>query len=166
MTNLLLPRKTNDGLTGDVKKRSVELMNGVLGTNFILMLKTWVYHWNMVGPAFHQTHLWFNDLYETLIDDVDSIAERVRAMGGVTLSSTTEMLKGALIEEQVGKMPSIPDMIKTLLNDYEVSIKQMRAAVAILDTLKPSDDGDLNFLQDLIMRREKDAWMLRSNLSS
>ena len=152
------------GLTDAVKSRSIELMNSILGTTSVLLFKVWGFHWNMVGDSFHPTHKWFQKLYESLSEDVDSTAERVRAMNGKALGSLSEMIEHSIINETIpGELPSIPEMINILLLDYETSIRQMRNACSILAAIQPQDDGDLNYLQDMIMRREKDTWMLRAN---
>jgi len=134
----------------------------MLGTSYALLLKIWTAHWNMKGESFHSDHLWFNDLYEEMIDVVDSIAERVRAMEGLTLLSLAEMQEHSLVQPW-STIVSIPELKEGLLRDYETFIKQIRDSIATLNPMQPQDDGDLNFLQDLCMKLEKDSWMLRAS---
>ena len=51
-------------------------------------------------------------------------------------------------------------MIKALLVDHETIIRTIREAIDT--TAQLGDMGTSNFLQDLILKHEKIAWMLRA----
>ena len=44
------------GLTEEELERSALLLNGLLADHFTLMLKTWQFHWNVVGDSFGCYH--------------------------------------------------------------------------------------------------------------
>lgn len=44
------------GLTEEELERSALLLNGLLADHFTLMLKTWQFHWNVVGDSFGSYH--------------------------------------------------------------------------------------------------------------
>lgn len=158
----------NIGLNSKNVDVNAKLLNNALSTSFKLLVKVWGYHWNMVGPSFHTNHLFFNDLYDELIKDVDDIAERIRSLSKRTLCSLAEMQQSNRIVEQSSSdsIPSIMEMMQIICNDYEQSIQELRDICSTLDKQKPTDDGNLNYLQDLIMRREKSQWFLRSFLQT
>ena len=70
--------KGNIGLDAAMIKSSKTILNNLLADHFVLLAKTWNYHWNMKGPSFRSYHTFLEDLYNGLIEDIDSIAERVR----------------------------------------------------------------------------------------
>src|SRR5437762_4186151 len=43
-------------------------------------------HWQVVGPTFYQLHLLFDKHYEEQNELVDTIAERIQLLGGVSLA--------------------------------------------------------------------------------
>lgn len=140
---------------------SQELLNKLLANESVLLMQTLNYHWNLVGPEFHDYHLLFDKQYNQLFADMDKIAERVRAVQGQALGSFKNILATASMKEDSGKAPKPKQMIINLLKQYEALIEQIRAAIVTLDK-KSTDFGTINFLEELITQHEKTAWMLRS----
>src|SRR5919106_6903305 len=74
--------KTDIGVKDDARKKLVETLNMRLCDEYVLYTKTRKYHWNVIGPRFHQLHEFFKEQYEILDEMVDEIAERARQLGG------------------------------------------------------------------------------------
>ncbi len=142
-------------------KISQELLNQILANQSILLMQTLHYHWNLVGPEFNDYHTLFDKQYNQLFENMDKIAERVRAVQGQALGSFKHILTTATIKEDTGKLPTPKQMVKNLLEQYEKLIEQIRKSIITLDK-KTTDFGSINFLEELIMQHEKTAWMLRS----
>lgn len=70
----------NIGLNEGQVKASKTVLNNLLSDHFVLLAKTWNYHWNVKGVSFHSYHVFMEDLYNGLIEDIDSIAERIRSL--------------------------------------------------------------------------------------
>src|SRR6202521_5146989 len=62
-------------------------MNAILADIFALFLKTKNFHWHMSGPHFRDYHLLLDEQADQLFAMTDSIAERIRKVGGTTLRS-------------------------------------------------------------------------------
>ena len=43
-------------------------------------------HWQVAGPTFYQLHLLFDKHYDEQVELVDSIAERIQLLGGVSIA--------------------------------------------------------------------------------
>lgn len=142
-------------------KISQELLNEILANESVLLMQTLNYHWNLVGPQFHDYHLLFDKQYNQLFANMDNIAERVRTVQGQALGSFKNILALATLKEDSGKAPKPQQMIINLLNHYETLIEQIRAAIITLDK-KTTDFGTINFLEELLTQHEKTTWMLRS----
>ena len=69
--------KVNIGLTSEDIAKSLVLLNGLLADHFTLLLKTWQFHWNVIGSSFGSYHEAMLKLYEAEIERVDDVAERV-----------------------------------------------------------------------------------------
>ena len=153
--------KLNNGMLPSNQKGVADLLNTLLADAFTLYVKTLKFHWNVVGPNFSELHSLFGDQYEALQDAVDSIAERVRQMGGTTEGTMEEFLKKATIKEAPGENPDAMGMIKELLDGHETVIRALRVAIdKCFEEFKAQGTG--NFLTDLMEKHEKTAWMLRS----
>lgn len=142
------------------QKMSQELLNEILANEAVLLIQTLNYHWNLIGPEFHDYHLLFDKQYHQVFENMDNIAERVRAVGGFALGSMKDILKTARLKED-GANPKPKQMVVNLLKQYELLIDQIRKSLAALNK-KSSDYGTINFLEDLLTQHEKTAWMLRS----
>ena len=69
-------RDRNEGMV----RASKTVLNNLLSDHFVLLAKTWNYHWNVKGVSFHSYHVFMEDLYNGLIEDIDAIAERILSL--------------------------------------------------------------------------------------
>jgi len=153
----------NFGLDKAAREESGKLLNILLADEYLLYTKTYNYHWNVVGLMFNDLHKFFEGQYEQLEGFVDATAERVRAVGIRALGTMGEFLKYARLKEDApGTVPEAKQMIKNLLDDHETIISSLR--IDLDRTAEINDMGTNNFLNDLLMKHEKMAWMLRSYL--
>lgn len=154
--------KVNLGINDKNRKQVCELLNILLADEYTLYTKTLKFHWNVYGPQFHDLHVFFRHLYESLFLITDDIAERVRTMGGEAFGTFAEFAKNTHLEENPGNNPKALNMIAILLADHETVIKELRQAADITQEL--NDAGTNNFLIEILEKHEKMAWMLRSCL--
>src|SRR5262245_5157820 len=79
--------KTPNGLGKDASKDISGALNALLADVFALYLKTKNFHWHVSGPHFRDYHLLLDEQADQLFAITDTIAERVRKLGGTTLRS-------------------------------------------------------------------------------
>ena len=155
--------QTNTGLSEQNRKSIVGFLDALLADEYVLYTKTRNYHWNVVGPHFNDYHKAFEEQYEGLSDDVDEIAERIRALGFNASSSLSEFQKNSQLSEHPGEYPDANTMASNLLKDHEAVIQTIRRKIPeIGDTY--GDVGTEDFLTGLMEKHEKTAWMLRAIL--
>lgn len=138
------------------------LLTNLLANEYTLTIKTQKYHWNLYGLHFNSLHKFLDEQYKQQQEYINLIAERIRALGFNTIGTLKEFIENSDIKEQPGIIPNDLGMIKQLLDDHELIIRQMRNI--IYQASKLHDEGTSNFLADLIIKHEKTAWMLRSFL--
>lgn len=158
--------KGNIGLDAAMIKSSKTILNNLLADHFVLLAKTWNYHWNMKGVSFRSYHTFLEDLYNGLIEDIDSIAERVRDLDERPIGSLKGCLEHNRIKEQDEEKP-LPDakgMFTALLDDNAEIIRQIRTDLETMDKEGSKDFGTSNFLEDMIEKKEKVTWMIRAHL--
>lgn len=152
--------EANIGLSAKTRKEIAEILNQLLCDELVIYIKTLKFHWNVYGIVFHDFHALFKEQYEQMLDISDEVAERVRAMDHNSYGTMSEFLKNTRLKEEPGKVPDALGMIKTLLADHEAVIRYIRKDVEICEDL--GDVGTSNFLQDIMEKHEKIAWMLRA----
>ena len=75
--------KMDIGLTAADRKEISAGLSEILVDTYRLLIKTHIYHWNVVGPLFHSIHVLTEEQYNTLFEATDIIAERVRALSPI-----------------------------------------------------------------------------------
>ncbi len=154
-------RKLNIGLSEEQRQGVIELLNKDLSDAYLLLIKTKKYHWDVTGPQFRTLHQLWEEQYQALTESVDSIAERVRTLGGYPVGTAEGFLKMASIKEHAGDVPAATDMVANLVEDHEQIIRNLRDHVD-QSSEKFSDEGTADFLTALMEAHEEMAWMLRS----
>jgi starvation-inducible DNA-binding protein len=149
---------------GISRKDRNEIAKGLsclLADSYTLYLKTHNYHWNVTGPMFNTLHLMFEAQYTELALAVDSIAERIRALGHHAPGSYSQFEKLSTIKESVG-VPGAKAMIADLIKGQEAVTKTARKILPVVD--KAGDEPTADLLTQRMQVHEKTAWMLRSLL--
>lgn len=134
----------------------------ILADEHVLSIKTHGAHWNVEGPDFAAAHAFFGGQYDDINGFIDEVAERIRQLGVKAPASMTEYVSKSEITEAI-KGDTSRVFYMALALDHETVIRYMRIAIEKIDAW--GDCGTANFLQDLMTRHEKMAWMLRSHVS-
>ena len=71
----------NFGLDDKARETIAQNLSAILADTYALLVKTHIYHWNVVGPLFHSIHEMTEEQYNDLFKATDEIAERIRALG-------------------------------------------------------------------------------------
>ena len=152
------------GLAEESLNGVIQILNKVLCDEYILYTKTRNYHWNVVGPNFHDRHEFFQEQYEIIDEIIDEVAERARQLSGKSLGSLKEFLEYTRLKESSAE-ENLDDMrmISNLLSDHEQVIKILRKNADECED-PYHDMGTNDFLIGIMEKHEKMAWMLRAHL--
>jgi starvation-inducible DNA-binding protein len=153
-----------------------KLTSDVQANLFILFHKTWVFHWNVVGPDFQQLHTLFGEQYETMFEEIDRISEHMRFMNIRPIGTLTRMVEVATIGEgsnisqidEMGQKQIIlgkpitksDEMIKRLMVDNLTFIELLTALSEEAESQRQYATASIS--QDLIESHGKFVWMLRA----
>jgi starvation-inducible DNA-binding protein len=151
----------NIGMSDTERDSVIELLKHILADTYLITVKTQNFHWNVTGPLFPQLHQLFESQYNELNAVLDTLAERIRALGGKALGSFSSFLAYATLDE-AGDVSSPEAMLAQLLDDHESMIRAMRESFDILD--EAGDEVTLDLFVQRMACHEKTAWMLRSSL--
>jgi starvation-inducible DNA-binding protein len=78
---------TPTDLSSNATRDVAAALNLLLADAFALYIKTKNFHWHMSGPHFRDYHLLLDEQADQIFAMIDSLAERVRKLGGTTLRS-------------------------------------------------------------------------------
>lgn len=134
-------------------------LSKILADSYLLVIKSHVYHWNVVGPLFRSIHEMTEQHYEEIFAACDVLAERVRALGFPAPIAKGGMLFDGLIGIKA-IAPTAHEMVGDLVADHEALCRKMRKAAEKADAAEDFVTHDL--LTGRLAYHEKVAWMLRA----
>jgi starvation-inducible DNA-binding protein len=150
-------------LDSHVCSESVDTLNGILADTITLRDLYKKHHWQVSGPTFYQLHLLFDKHYEGQAELVDSIAERIQLLGGVSLAMAADVAEATHIERPPKGRESVPVQISRLLEAHEIILKTAHDAMDSSD--QNGDDGTSDLLASQIIRtNEFQVWFLSQHL--
>jgi starvation-inducible DNA-binding protein len=151
----------NIGIKPKERKEITEGLSRLLADSYTLYLKTHNYHWNVEGPMFNTLHLMFETQYTELALAVDTIAERIRALGEPAPGSYKAFSKLSSIDEEE-RVPDAETMIANLVKGQEAVVRTARSIFPAAE--RANDEPTADLLTQRMQIHEKNAWMLRSML--
>jgi starvation-inducible DNA-binding protein len=155
--------KINIGIS-DINRQEVKnVLEKVLGDEFLLYTKTRNAHWNVEGIDFYQMHKFFETEYEKLNNTIDSVAERIRVLGFKAPAALKHFLTSTQLSEETQSKYDSQSLITALLIDHETIILFLRENINLLAN-EYGDLGTSDFITGLLQEHEKTAWILRSHL--
>jgi starvation-inducible DNA-binding protein len=147
------------GLDAAARRKLATLLTECLADTMMLMLKSQVFHWNVVGAIFLDLHKLTEEHYRDMFEAADELAERVRALGNLVPLDAHRMARASILGDELS-LRTTEDMLEQLINDHEAVVRNMRNTALECDDL-----GDV-VTHDLLVKRmafhEKAIWMLRS----
>ncbi|GLQ15943.1 Dps family protein [Maritalea porphyrae] len=153
---------TKTGLDKSYQKQIAEQLSDVLIDSYKLMIKSHVYHWNVVGPLFKPLHELTEEHYQDLFAAIDVLAERIRAIGHTAPFVMSDASNFAPQTKELDNC-SAKEMVEDLIEEHEAIARKMRSAA------EAAGDGKDMVTEDLLTARltfhEKALWMLRATIS-
>ena len=153
-----------------------KLISDVQANLFLLFHKTWVFHWNVVGPDFQQLHTLFGGQYETMFEEIDRISEHMRYMNVRPVGTLSRVVEVSSIGEgsnqvqfdEVGQKIVTPgkpvtkadEMVKRLMLDNILFIELLSGLSEEAEAQRQY--ATANIAQDIMESHGKFVWMLRS----
>src|SRR5436189_5759812 len=150
--------KTPTNLGVDATRDISGALNLLLADLFALYLKTKNFHWHVSGPHFRDYHLLLDEQADQLFAITDTIAERVRKLGGTTLRSIKHVSALQRIEDNDADYVTPLDMLAELRDDNERLAGFMRAAHGVCD--ERGDVATASLLEVWIDEAERRVWFL------
>jgi len=120
-------------------------------------------HWQTAGPTFYQLHLLFDKHYDEQVELVDSIAERIQLLGGVSIAMAADVAETTQIERPPRGREVAPVQLSRLLDAHQVIIGEVRKLARRASEL--GDDGTNDLLISQVLRtNELQVWFLSEHL--
>ncbi len=120
-------------------------------------------HWQVAGPTFYQLHLLFDKHFDEQVELVDSIAERIQLLGGVSIAMAHDVAEMTRIERPPRGREEVPVQLSRLLEAHQVIIGEARKLARRAAELGDDGTNDL-VVSEVLRRNELQAWFLSEHL--
>lgn len=120
-------------------------------------------HWQVAGPTFYQLHLLFDKHYGEQVEIVDTIAERIQLLGGISLAMAADVAETTQIERPPRGREEVPVQISRLVDAHQIIIQECRELAERADKLGDDGTNDLA-VSDVLRANELQSWFLSEHL--
>jgi starvation-inducible DNA-binding protein len=146
-----------------VRLEMTERLNQLLADTMTLRDLYKKSHWQVAGATFYQLHLLFDKHYDEQVELVDSIAERIQLLGGISIAMAADVAEITQIERPPRGREEVPVQLSRLLDAHQIIIGQCRTLAR--RAAEAGDDGTNDLVISEVLRtNELQAWFLSEHL--
>ncbi|HLH63270.1 MAG TPA: DNA starvation/stationary phase protection protein [Ktedonobacteraceae bacterium] len=149
---------TPTDLTSQESQAITEALNPLVADLFALYVKTKNFHWHLSGSHFRDYHLLFDEQARQIFGAVDTLAERVRRIGGTTIRSISHISQLQTIEDDNSEFVPPGEMARRLMEDNAHLAKKQREAHQVC--VRCRDIATASQLEIIIDESERRKWFL------
>jgi starvation-inducible DNA-binding protein len=150
-------------LDAKVRSQMCEKLNQLLADSMVLRDMYKKHHWQVAGPTFYQLHLLFDKHFDEQVEIVDTIAERIQLLGGLTIAMGGDCAKVTKIPAPPRGREEVPVQISRLLEAHKIIMQECLEIAEAAD--KAGDDGTNDLaVSDVLRANELQSWFIGNHL--
>ena len=157
-------KKLPIGLEDNARQQSVAILNQVLADTMTLRDLYKKHHWQMSGVTFYQLHLLLDVHYEAQAALVDTIAERIMALGGISIAMGADVAEMTRIPRPPKGREDVPSQLSRLLEAHEIILRQARDGAEAADDAGDDGTNDL-LISEIVRTNEPQVWFIAEHLA-
>lgn len=146
-----------------VRLEMTEQLNQLLADTMTLRDLYKKSHWQVAGPTFYQLHLLFDKHYEEQSELVDTIAERIQLLGGISIAMAADVAETTKIPRPPKGREEVPVQLSRLLDAHQVIIEHCRKLAERADKLGDAGTNDV-VVSDVLRTNELQVWFVSEHL--
>lgn len=152
-------------LAENVRAKSVTILNQMLADTMTLRDLYKKHHWQMSEVTFYQLHLLLDKHYEEQAALVDLIAERIMALGGISVAMAPDVAEMTQIPRPPRGREDVPTQLARLLEAHEIILGAAHEGASEADDM--GDDGTNDLLVSNVIRtHEPQVWFIAEHLAA
>jgi starvation-inducible DNA-binding protein len=146
-----------------VRLEMTEQLNQLLADTMTLRDLYKKSHWQVAGPTFYQLHLLFDKHYEEQNELVDTIAERIQLLGGISIAMAADVAELTRIPRPPKGREEVPVQLSRLLDAHQVILSHCRELADRSDKLGDAGTNDM-VVSDVLRTSELQVWFVSEHL--
>jgi starvation-inducible DNA-binding protein len=151
------------GLPEQVRHDSVNALNRLLAHALAMRDLYKKAHWQTSGATFYELHLLFDKHHDEQAQLADTLAERVQALGGVTLVLAEDFVYESRIARAPRGRESATTQMRRLLDGHEFILTEARPLAR--RAAEGGDDGTNDLITaEVVRKNELQSWFIGEHL--
>src|SRR5262245_23943554 len=146
------------------REKLVELLNARLADSFDLYSQLKQAHWSVRGSDFIQLHELYDDVAQSVLEYVDTIAERATALGGLALGTTRMAAEATTLDEYPLDAIAGLDTAAVVADRLAAFGASAREAIDQATELEDQDTADL--FTEISRGVDKHLWFVEAHLQA
>ncbi len=146
-----------------VRLEMTEQLNQLLADTITLRDLYKKSHWQVSGATFYQLHLLFDKHYGEQNELVDTIAERIQLLGGISIAMAADVAESTRIPRPPKGREEVPVQLSRLLDAHEIIITHCRELAERSTKIGDAGTNDL-VVSDVLRTNELQVWFLSEHL--
>lgn len=145
------------------RQQSVDNLNQLLADTMTLRDMYKKHHWQVSGPMFYQLHLLFDKHSGKQSELVDTIAERIMTLGGISVAMAQDVADNTTIPRPPKDRECPEAQLSRLLQAHEITLQAARSMAR--QAIDIGDDGTNDMLVGEVIRtNELQVWFVSQHL--
>jgi len=146
-----------------VRLEMTEQLNQLLADTMTLRDLYKKSHWQVAGATFYQLHLLFDKHHEEQSELVDTIAERIQLLGGISIAMAADVAETTRIPRPPKGREEVPVQLSRLLDAHQVILSNCRELAERSNKLGDAGTNDM-VVSDVLRTGELQVWFLSEHL--
>jgi starvation-inducible DNA-binding protein len=155
---------TKNDMSANRRKAVIDLLGARLSDALDLSAQTKQAHWNVKGPSFIALHELFDKIHTDVEASVDTIAERLVALGGTARGTVQVTVKDSTLPAYPLDIVDGVAHCEALATSLAAFGKQVRAAIDAADALEDADTADL--FTAMSREVDKNLWFVEAHIQA
>lgn len=157
-----MEQSTRIDLEPSARTALIAMLNQNLANTLDLKTQAKQAHWNVKSPHFYQLHELFDQIASQLDEYVDTIAERITALGGTALGTVRMVADKSAIPELPADLCKGQDLVCALADRLALYGKNIRQDIDRATQL--GDAGTADLYTEIVRSADKFLWFLEAHL--
>jgi starvation-inducible DNA-binding protein len=153
---------TRNDLPAATRKKMVALLDQLVADNSDLYSQLKQAHWNVKGPNFIALHKLFDKLAAGIAEEIDKLAERATAFGGVVHGTVRMAAQASRLPEYPADAFSGDKALKALADRYAALAESTRKGIDTAEDAEDKTTADLLTQTSAVL--DKALWFLEAHL--
>jgi starvation-inducible DNA-binding protein len=146
-----------------VRLEMTEQLNQLLADTMTLRDLYKKSHWQVSGATFYQLHLLFDKHYGEQSELVDTIAERIQLLGGISVAMAADVAETTRIPRPPKGREEVPVQLSRLLDAHQIIISHCRELAERSTKLGDAGTNDV-VVSDVLRTNELQVWFVSEHL--